>query len=210
MIYVADISTYFFDHLNATYVVLLVVVILVIGPRLFDRIWTRFFARSDSPILEFADAANSVGLRTMAAGKLDGDYVYSLTTNQAGRVMVSISMSRHTNMHIVAFGSKSGIGSRLEYPTSRRWLEPVSLEGDFPDDFRMYCSKGKQMEVRQVFGPETMAQFADLCRAYNFELFDNTIYIAVAENADDSADNTTMVTDITNFVTHNRSVFDNL
>jgi len=210
MIHSADIGTYLADHKAVWVVLVIIAAIAVVRLRFFDMIWTRYFARSDSLVLAPADAANSVGLQTMAAGKLDDDYVYFLSTNEAGKVMMSITIDHHTAMHIVAIGSKSGVGSRLEYPASRKWLEPVSLEGNFPDDFRMYCSKGKQMEVRQVFGPETMVQFADLCRAYNFELFDNKMYISVAENAEDPADSTTMVTDITNFVSHNRPVFDHL
>jgi hypothetical protein len=121
-----------------------------------------------------------------------------------------ITLNRNTQTHILVMGSKSGIDTKVSYALSHKWLEPVSLEGDFPDNFHMYCTKGRQMETRQVFGPETMANFVDFCRSYNFELFNDSVYISVAEDAVDSNDSTAMVTDMTNFLSHNRRTLANI
>lgn len=161
----------------------------------------------DEPLISSADMLTSAGLQSMAAGTI-GEYGYNLLTNSSGKVMMLVTLDRNTGMHLVAVGGKSGLDRKFAF--SRKWLEPVELEGNFPDDFRMYCTRGRQMETRQVFGPETMAKFQDFCRAYNFELFHDTVYISVAQGAHDAGDSTTMVTDITDFVTHNRRVFDRL
>ena len=163
----------------------------------------------DEPIISSADLLGATGLQSMATGMM-GDYLYNLMTNDVGRVMMMITLNRNTYIHIVAIGSHSGLQSSLKLGSARQWLEPVSLEGDFPDHFEMYCSKGAQVQTRQVFGPETMAKFVDFCKSYNFELFNESVYISVAENADDPDDDTSMVADITNFLEHNRKVFERL
>ena len=164
---------------------------------------------ADGPIISSADMLSATGLQSLAQG-MAGNYLYNLLTNDSGKVMMLISLDRNTHMHIVAIGSQSGLISQSGQAISGKWLEPVSLEGDFPDHFQMYCTRGKQMETRQVFGPETMANFVDFCRAYNFELFESSVYISVAEDADDTGDSTTMVTDITDFIEHNQSVLQNI
>ncbi|HEX8227619.1 MAG TPA: hypothetical protein VF572_07165 [Candidatus Saccharimonadales bacterium] len=164
---------------------------------------------ADQPMISSAELVTSEGLESMARGMM-GSYLYNMMVNKAGRVMMLVTLDRNTYMHLIAVGSHSGLDARLDRPGSRKWLEPVSLEGDFPDHFRMYCSKGMQRQTRQVFGPETMASFVDFCRAYNFELFNDTVYVSVAQGAHDIDDSTTMVTDITNFLMHNRKVLDNI
>jgi hypothetical protein len=166
-------------------------------------------SHADEPIISSADLLTTGGLHSMANGRI-GKYPYNLMTNRSGRVMMFITLDRNTMMHLVAIGNKSGLNKNIAHSPSRKWLEEVTLEGNFRNDFRMWCTKGRQMETRQVFGPETMAQFQDLCRAYNFELFHETVYITVAQGASDKEDTTTMVTDITNFMTHNSRVFDNI
>jgi hypothetical protein len=193
--------------------ILLVILVYILVDKLkvIDRLWDRFITKTDSPIISTTDYAKSTGLTDMAMGKMEnGDYIYTLKTNNAGRTMMEITMDHDTEIHILAIGARSGIKSKLGYAVNHRWLETVTLEGDFPDDFEMYCTRDGQIEVRQVFDPETMAQFADFCRAYNFEIFDDMMYISVAENADDPRDTTTMVTDIISFIRRNRRVFDNL
>ena len=193
-------------------VIAVVVVVIVFRLGVIDRLWALFGLGKDTSVIESSDFAHSNLLQTLAAGKIDEDYIYNLRTNQAGRVMFHVIMDHDhdTNLHIIAIGSKSGLDSKLQYHTNRHWLESVALEGDFPDHFRMWCSRGKQIEVREVFSPETMSQFVDFCRAYNFELFNDRIYISVAEQARDPLDTTTMVTDITEFIARARQVFDHL
>jgi len=163
---------------------------------------------SDHAVLAKSELFSTGSRRIMASGKIEQG-VYSLVTNRTGKVMMLITLNWNTNMHIIALGSLSG-SSLLKRRISQKWLEPVSLEGNFPDDFRMWCTRDKQMEVRQVFGPETMANFADFCRSYNFELFNNQIYISVAQGARDARDTTSMVTDISQFLHHNEMVLRNI
>jgi hypothetical protein len=188
--------------------ILLVFFLVKLGA--IDKIWAMLARGPEESVIASEDFSRSRQLQNMASGKIDGDYIYYLYTNKAGRVMFEVFLDHDTRLHIVAIGVKSGLGTRVQYHTNRHWLESVSLEGNFPQDFRMWCTKDKQIEVRQVFGPETMAQFGDFCRAYNFELFNNKLYISVAEQDRDQRDTTSMVTDITNFIVHNRPVFDHL
>ena len=50
-------------------------------------------------------------------------------------------------------------------------VEQVRLEGNFNSYFRLYAGKGAQMEIREIFQPDTMqdfiAQFQDCCMEIN-------------------------------------------
>lgn len=163
----------------------------------------------DEPIISSAAMLNTVGLTSMASGMM-GSYMYNLLTDRSGRVMMFVTLDRNTFMHLIAIGGKSGLDKKVNYALSRKWLEPVSLEGNFDSDFRMYCTKDMQMETRQLFTPDIMAHFQDFCRSYNFELYRDTIFISMAQGAQDLDDDTTMVEDITRFLEENRRVLDRI
>jgi hypothetical protein len=163
----------------------------------------------DAPIIMSSGMGESSAILGAAKGKLAG-YDYVLLANSMDRVMLNVTLPRNTGLHIIAIGDKShNLDEGIRF-SQRKWLEPVSLEGNFPDRFEMYVSKDRQMEVRQLFEPDVMMNFYNLCRSYDFELFHESIYFSEAERANDSNDTTSMVTDAEAFLQENAAFFNRL
>ncbi|MBP6866604.1 MAG: DUF3137 domain-containing protein [Candidatus Pacebacteria bacterium] len=53
----------------------------------------------------------------------------------------------------------------------------IKLEGDFHKYFTLYVPEDYEIEVFQIFTPDTMAKFIDLARDFSFEFVDNKILI---------------------------------
>lgn len=159
----------------------------------------------DSPIISSVDMLGGGELQSMNRGTLAG-FEYNLLTNEKGKVMLLITLPRTTDLHLIAIGSSSGVESRISYSVSHEWLVPLRLEGDFQHDFYMYVSSDKQLQAREIFTPDVMALFADYCRAYNFEIYQDIVYISVAEKAQYQHDTTTMVADAEKFLKRNNGI----
>jgi hypothetical protein len=193
----SDLQSFIFDA---------IVVIFVLAFVLFKVIRRRSANNlMDGPILSSADMLGAGGLQALSQGELGG-FTYRLMTNDKSRVMVSVQLGHDTGAHILAFGDKSRLSGLAQRSISKKWLAPVELEGDFPDYFRLYCSPAKQMEVREFFNPKTMLQFVEFCRAYDFEIFDETLFIFQAQGAEDAADQTTLTADVESFLQENAQV----
>ena len=77
------------------------------------------------------------------------------------------------------------------------------MEGDFPDYFKLYCSQGNQIELREVLDPATMAFLVDFCTREDWELFEDIIYFSqnnVSKKAGETQDHTTVVEDAQLFI----------
>jgi hypothetical protein len=179
---------------------------LILGYLLYSIVRKRrAVSAQDGPVLSSGEMLGAGGLQSMNKGSIAG-FEYNLLTNNTGRVMFFVELGHNSWSHIIAHGDKSLLGSGAAPQIARKWLEPVSLEGDFPDYFHMLCNPEAQTTIREVFAPDVMAQFADFCRAYDFELFHDTLYLSLAQNAVDADDQTTLTTDVTDFLEHNAEV----
>lgn len=163
----------------------------------------------DEPIISSADLLSGTHLTPMADGTV-GTRTYHMLSDSTGKVMMFVDIGHDTGLHVIAIGGKSQLGYHVTNVKRQQWLEPVQLEGDFPKDFQVFCTKGKQMEVRQIFAPDTMVHFQEFCQSYNFELYKDTIYFSQAQGATDDGDDTTMVTDVVNFLQENGRLLDRL
>lgn len=164
----------------------------------------RFSARRniDGPILSSTALLGASDLQSMARGQMAG-FAYNMLTNDSGRVMFSVQLGRTTGMHIIAYGDKSRLPENLTGSLDTKFVEPVVLEGDFPEYFHMLCNPDAQAAVREVFAPDVMVHFIDFCRAYDFELFHEALYVSVAEGAVDTQDKTSLAADLETFLHEN-------
>ena len=188
-----------------TWYVLLVLVAVVVH-RVRKR---RAVNAQDGPLLASEEMLGARGLASMNRGTMAG-FDYNLLTNNSGRVMYFIELGHNSWSHIIAYGDKSAMADTTSSLMRNKWLEPASLEGDFPDYFHMFCNPEAQTTLREVFAPDVMAQFVDFCRAYDFELFHDTLYLSRAEAAVDEGDTTSLTTDITDFLNHNAHIIKQL
>ena len=148
----------------------------------------------DSPLIAPSDMTEDYGLTSMAKGIM-ASYTYNLLTNSSDRVMLLVTLNNDTGIHVVATGSHSKSSLALSQSVQSKFLKSVELEGNYPQYFEVYCTPDKEIELLQIFDPSTMALLADFCRAYEFELFKDTLYISQSNDADDRADTTTMAKD---------------
>lgn len=158
--------------------------------------------KGEKPIISSYQMLNASRLTSMHKGTMEG-FTFNLLTNDHGRVMALVDLGHNTKMHLIAIGDKSNVDAMIQAQIANHYLERTILEGDFPTYFRIYVSPGKQVEVRQVMEPRNMAQFVDFCRAYNVEIFKQSLYISVANDANDMSDNTTMTEDLNVFLREN-------
>lgn len=149
------------------------------------------------------------GLTSLHKGKIN-NYEYNLLTNNTGRVIALITLHKNTSQHIVAIGNKSGLASLLLKPRLKKILEQIDLEGNFPNYFKMYCKPGTGQNLIQLFDPKDMAYFADFCQAYDFELYQDSIYITQAPGAIDKTDTTSLIKDAEIFLTSNNKLLEKL
>jgi hypothetical protein len=162
-----------------------------------------YFSRADNAIMASKGLLESSSLASMYVGKMAG-YDYNFLHNGAGRITVFVLLDHDTALHIVGIGNKSGLGSKLSKLALRRHLRKLDLEGDFPKSFTMYCSKGREQELLELFDPEDMAFFADFCQKYDFELYNDCIYISKSGDVKEDEDKQTMVADSEVFIKRNQ------
>ena len=53
----------------------------------------------------------------------------------------------------------------------------LRLEGNFPDTFRVYTVKNRQIDVLSILTPDVMRDLLDFGNGYDFELVDNELYV---------------------------------
>jgi hypothetical protein len=160
----------------------------------------------DGPVLSSDEMLGRGNLQSMARGSLAG-FSYNLLTNETGRVMLLVQLGHNSFSHIIAYGDKSRLSQATKAELDNRWVEPAVLEGDFPDYFHMFCNPELQVGLRQVFTPDVMADF---CRSYDFEMFEESLYFSKAEDATDRDDSTSLVSDVTRFLTKNGELLKHL
>ncbi len=161
----------------------------------------------DDPVISSQQLNDSS--QSMAKGKIAG-HSYNLLTNSAGNVMLLIALPRNTNLHIVAVGENSLLLKLLAEKVSNNLLEPAELEGDFPKYFQVFCTPGRQVELRQVLEPANMQRLVDFCKGYNLEIFKETLYISQVGKTADELDSTTLVADAETFIRRNTDMLERI
>ncbi len=78
-----------------------------------------------------------------------------------------------TKAHIV--GIPKG-GSNVWIVSQGSAMEPVTLEGDYPDYFELYADIGQQADSRYVLDPKAMVFTIDFCKSTNWEIANSTLY----------------------------------
>lgn len=155
----------------------------------------------DGPVLSLFKSSDT----TLVAGQkteIDG-YTYSLFADSTDRAIVIVTLKQPTDMNLVAIGDKSNQQNLLEKIKIGKVLSKVDLEGDYSDHISMYCTKGRELELLQLFDPSQMAYFSEFCRSYDFEIYHDTIFISQSSGRKDIDDKTSMVDDAREFVKRN-------
>lgn len=65
--------------------------------------------------------------------------------------------------------------SQLNPANGKSMMEPVVLEGDFPNYFKLYSNNGEQVLSRYILDPKAMAFVVDVCKKYSWELVNDEL-----------------------------------
>lgn len=174
------------------YFVLILIVGFIIryGFRLLGR--SRSMGDQDGPILSSSEMQSSKGLQSLQTGKF-GTFAYSLMVNNSGRVMVNVALGKSTNLHLIATGDGSKVSQVVIKSISKQWLKPLNLEGDFPNYFKVYVTPDKELEVLEMFNPSVMEDFVEFCRTYDFEIYEDNLFISQSKESVSDKTNSTLV-----------------
>ena len=154
--------------------------------------------------LVLSDMEMSDSLLLLAHGAEIAGHNYSTFSNSYGTAILIVTLDSPVLIHVVAVGKKPGLMDDLNVLRLQKYLSKVTLEGDYSDHISMFCTKGMEMELLQLFDPSDMAYFMDFCRNYNFEIYKDSLYISMANK--DQSDSTTMVKDAEKFLSRNENL----
>jgi hypothetical protein len=97
----------------------------------------------------------------------------------SGKIIMRMDLPAVSQVHFAGFSledenvrtllSKTGIDS---------FMTKVDLEGDFPDYFKLYCSKDHEIELMELLDPTRMVFLVDFCKNLNWELFESALYFS--------------------------------
>lgn len=117
---------------------------------------------------------------------------------KSGSVIYCLNLPFNTQTHIVGISKKYTVDSiYLDSFLTGNELEPVVLEGDFPDTFNLYSGPDQGTEVRYILDPAAMKFAMDYCTNNFWEISGDEMYIVSAEGQKGSMD---LVNDSARFV----------
>lgn len=169
---------------NSVLLALLIIAIYILIKRLQSRTISSATAIDelsveDYPLISSSEMLNEGGLASINKGTMEG-FDYNIMTNEEGRVMILIKLHGNTMMHVVAIGENSHLDVPLTAKVGSNLLKKAELEGDFTDYFKLYCTPGKEIELMQIFAPDSMEVLVDLCQSFDIEIYDETLYLSAA------------------------------
>lgn len=125
----------------------------------------------------FRDATDIIPARSSTTpGGLYWQYLIGATfMGDAMRGVYSVELPFTSGVHLLGIPKK---GEDFDISTWGSVMEPVELEGDYPDYFSLYADKGEQMESRFVLDPKAMQFTVDFCKEFSWEIVDDALYFA--------------------------------
>ena len=117
---------------------------------------------------------------TMQGGPLFGEPVAP-----GGAIIFRVDMPFNTQAHLVGISAKEHIA---KLPATafidESGLEPVELEGDFNNYFKLFAPADQQTHARYVFDPAAMQFVIDFCANHDWELVYDELYFTISEDQD--------------------------
>jgi hypothetical protein len=108
----------------------------------------------------------------------------------ANQIIIKVSLPLKSQVHVAGFSLQDTVFKTMLGNTNINYtMTKVNLEGNFPDYFKIYSQKDKEVEVREVLDPGTMEFLVDFCEQLNWELFENTLYFVQSGTTRKISDN---------------------
>jgi predicted RNA-binding Zn-ribbon protein involved in translation (DUF1610 family) len=117
---------------------------------------------------------------TMHGGPLFGEPVAP-----AGVIIFRVDMPFNTQAHLVGISAKEhAVKLSATAFVDESGLEPVELEGDFNNYFKLYAPADQQIHARYVFDPAAMQFVIDFCANHDWELVYDELYFTISADQD--------------------------
>ncbi len=94
------------------------------------------------------------------------------------RGVYAVELPFKSGVHLLGIPKK---GEDFDINTWGSVMEPVVLEGDYPNYFSLYADIGEQQQTRFVLDPKAMVFTVDFCKDFSWEIVDDTLYVASEE-----------------------------
>lgn len=131
-------------------------------------------------------------------GKIGDLHYTAIASMGTGAAFYQVELPFSTNIHLLNIPKRATV-TQLNPSGGKSLMESVALEGNYPNEFTMYCERGQQQQARYVMDPQAMVFALDFCMSHNWEIIDNLLYFVQASpQAKD--DPTGMYDDIARFV----------
>ena len=128
---------------------------------------------------ENSSEKGSMSLMSIKEGMLD-DGTYYNVLSLGGTVIYQLQLPFRSKVHLLAIPQVSGI-AQLDPAALSDAMESVTLEGDFPNYFKLFAARGQQAMVRYVLDPAAMLFTVKFCNSHNWEIIDDELYIVATE-----------------------------
>lgn len=93
--------------------------------------------------------------------------------NVKSHTLYMVSLPFPTTAHLVGIPTKYRV---FPPDPERDHMEPIVLEGDYPNYFQLFTDTGQQSESRYALDPKAMLFTVEFCSNYWWEIHDNTLY----------------------------------
>lgn len=162
---------------------LMVAILILIGPRGFLKRRLSFGAPEDvegSAIWAAGTLGRKITKLSKGTVKERRYSFFAVHSIDNAFTILQIHLKMPSPIHLLCVNKNSRIvdGSWQNIVTQEH-LEPMVLEGDFPSYFRTYTSNHTQLDARELFEPKAMAYFVDYCQNFDFEIFGNSLIVAI-------------------------------
>lgn len=103
-------------------------------------------------------------------GGAASDSIYDIPPTTIYRVQLPFT----SRVHLLAMSTTEM--AQLNPAGRGSLMEPVVLEGDFPNNFSLFALKGQGTQSRYVLDPAAMVYVMDVCKRMSWELIDDELY----------------------------------
>jgi Zn-finger nucleic acid-binding protein len=97
----------------------------------------------------------------------------NLFSNDSSIGVFAVYLPFQTKAHLV--GLPRG-GDKIQLRSFNSAMEPVELEGDYPQYFQLFADRGQQADSRYILDPKAMVFTIDFCKDAYWEIANNTLY----------------------------------
>lgn len=127
--------------------------------------------------VDVLNVVSAPGTRNLMVGTLRVETGSAKQKTVAVTEFVRMSLSRHLPHIVLDAKSNNGMGQNGRLGAEFDRHQRLSLEGNFDDDFTLYCPAGYEADALYLFTPDIMARMQDHAADWDVEIIDDELYL---------------------------------